>query len=113
MRESPIFVRTYDLLQWLLQVTGNFPRSQRFVMARRIQDTAFDFQEALLEAGMGSEEVRTQHLARADIALAKLRFYLRLSTDLTWLTAGQHEHASRMVDEIGRLLGGWQRKERE
>lgn len=113
MKESPIFVRTYDLLQWLLQATGNFPKSQRFVMAKRIQETAFDFQEALLEAGLRSGETRTESLTQADIALSKLRFYLRLSMELTWLTAGQFEHASRMVDEIGRLLGGWQRKLRE
>lgn len=27
-----------------------------------------------------------------------------------WLSDGQYEHVSRMVAEIGRLLGGWMRQ---
>lgn len=113
MNESPIFARTHDLLIWLLHATEGFPRSQRFVLARRVQDTAFDLQEALLEAGLGREAGRGAALQRADLLLAKLRFYIRLSQELTWLSLGQYEHAARMLDEVGRLLGGWQRKERE
>ncbi len=46
-------------------------------------------------------------LASADVELTKLRFHLRLCRDLDLLNSGQHQHASRMLDEIGRLLGGW------
>lgn len=113
MQESPIFTRTYDLLQWLLHATENFPRSQRFVMAQRIQQTVFDLQEALLTAGVGGVGSRATGLEQADLALTKLRFYLRLSLDMRWLSLGQYEHVSRMVDEVGRLLGGWRRKERD
>ena len=38
MKESPIFARTHDLLLWLLPHTMGFPRSQRFVLTRRVQD---------------------------------------------------------------------------
>lgn len=113
MKESPVFGRTHDLLQWLLRVTEHFPRGQRFVLARRVQDTAFDLQEALLEAGITSGPGRAPALQRADVQLAKLRYYLRLSREMDWLGVGQYEHASVMLDEIGRFTGGWRRKERE
>jgi len=113
VQESPIFVRSYDLLKWLLQATEHFPRGQRFVMAQRLQAVAFDFQDALVAAGRGSGDTRRRSLDAADYHLARLRLYLRLSLDMRWLSMGQYEHVSRMVDEIGRLLGGWQRKERE
>jgi hypothetical protein len=29
-----------------------------------------------------------------------------------WLNSGQYEHVSAMVEEIGRLLGGWMRQNR-
>ena len=78
MKESPIFVRTHDLLLWLLPRTMGFPCSQRFVPARRVQDTALDFHERLLKAGLSKGAVRTECLAEADVVLAKLRSYLRL-----------------------------------
>jgi len=32
---------------------------------------------------------------------------LRVAHRWHWLTDGQYEHVSRLVAEIGRLLGGW------
>ncbi|NJO83571.1 MAG: four helix bundle protein [Blastochloris sp.] len=52
---------------------------------------------------------KRQALQAADEALHELRLLLRQGRDLNLLTAGQHEHVSRMVDEIGRLLGGWRK----
>jgi len=105
MKESPIFTRTYDLLRWLLPETVKFPRQQRFVLAEALQRTALQFQEQIIDAAYAAEPLPL--LRQADVTLTKLRTYLRLSKDLELLKINQYEHASRMVDEIGRLLGGW------
>jgi hypothetical protein len=110
MSQSPIFVKTYDLLLWLIPQTTTFPREQRFVMARYVQDAALRFQEYLIEAGtlpQANSTDKVAYLNRADVELTKLRFHLRLCRDLKLLDPGQHRHVSSMVDEIGRLLGGW------
>lgn len=73
---------------------------------------ALDFQEALLEAQALRGNSRLHHLQQADAHLNKVRLYLRLIFDWGWLTLGQYEHVSRMVAEMGRLLGGWIRQER-
>jgi hypothetical protein len=39
-----------------------------------------------------------------------LAVYLRLCHDLELLSLGQYAHVSKMVGEVGRLLGGWQKK---
>lgn len=105
MKESPIFSRTYDLLRWLIPVTVKFPRQQRFVLANALQRTALQLQEQFIEASFADRP--SPGLQRADITLTKLRFYLRLCRDLELLNIGQYEHVARMVNEIGRLLGGW------
>lgn len=108
MEQSPIFSKTYDLLQWLIPRTLGFPKSQRFVMALRVQQTALDFYELLVQAGKGVD--RAEALRRADVALEQLRLYLRLCKDLGLLGPRQYEHSARLTDEIGRLLGGWLKK---
>jgi hypothetical protein len=107
MNESPIFTRTYDLLRWLIPMTVKFPRQQRFVLAEALQRTALDFQERLIEANMSVQPLPV--LGQADVSLTKLRFYLRLCRDLELMDLGQYEHVSRMVSEVGRLLGGWKK----
>ena len=107
MKQSPIFAKTYDMLLWLFQATTKFPREHRFVMARFVQEAAIRFQDDLLEAGLGHGKTRQRALAKADVHLAKLRFYIRLSRDLGLFTPRQYRHVAEMVAEIGRLLGGW------
>ena len=107
MQQSPIFTKTYDLLMWLLPATTKFPREHRFVMARAVQETALRFQERLIEAGLGGDRTRQHALAQADVELDKLRFYLRLSRDMSLITPRQYQHVAEITTEVGRLLGGW------
>jgi hypothetical protein len=111
MEESPIFTRTYDMLIWLIPATQKFPKDQRFVLAKRVQDKAFEFQEAIIAAGMGGEKSeKARHLQEADICLRQLQVYIRMSFNLKFITMGQYEHVSKMTVEIGRILGGWKKK---
>ncbi len=105
MKQSPIFTRTYDLLKWLIPATVKFPRQHRFVLAESLQKNALLFQEQIIEAARAQRP--RPLLEQADVTLIKLRTHLRLSHDLGLLKKGQYHHVSRMVDEIGRLLGGW------
>lgn len=105
MKQSPIFVKCYDLMAWLIPCTLKFPKSQRGVLARQIQGRTFELYELLVDAGMSHDPVPL--LQQADATLTKLRAYLRLSKDLKLLSIGQYEHAARLVAEVGRLLGGW------
>ena len=110
MQQSPIFVRTYDLLRWLLPRTLKFPREYRFGLVHRAQEAAFALQRALLSAALADDREQERFmLCRADVELGMLRLYVRLSHDLKLLDDGGYEHASRMLDEVGRLLGGWMR----
>jgi hypothetical protein len=111
LRESPIFVRTYDLLLWLVPRTLKLPREYRFGLAHRIQDAAFALQRALLEAALaGNAEQEQAMLQRADVELSALRLKVRLSHDLKLLDDRGYKHAAGLMDEVGRLLGGWKRR---
>jgi len=105
--EMVIFTRTYDLVTWLIPKSLSFPRSQRFVVTKRLQDAALNFQERIIEANRQRGRVRLDRLRRADAELDKVRLYLRLALRWDWLTEGQYRHVSEMVKEIGTLLGGW------
>ena len=111
-QEMPIFTRTFDFLTWLLPATNHFPRCHRFTLTRRLLDAAFDLRERLEEANHRQGAQRLASLKEADVALDKVRLYLRLAARWDWLSAGQYRHAAKMVAEIGRLLGGWHKATR-
>ncbi len=106
-QDMVIFTRTYDFVRWLIPQTINFPRSQRFVITKRLQDSALNFYELIIEANGSRGKQRMIILYQADINLDKVRHYLRLSHNWGWLSPGQNNHAVNFVSEIGKLLGGW------
>lgn len=110
MQEMVIFTRTYDFISWLLPALHNFPRSERFGVTKRLQDAVLDFQELIVEANNCRGQARQAKIAQADVALQKVRLYLRLAARWEWLNPGQYHHAAEMAAEVGRLLGGWEQQ---
>jgi len=103
---SPIFSKTYNYILWLTQHTEKFPKNERFRLARRLEDTAFTFYELLIKAFRATRR-KHQILHQADLELDKLRLYTRLSQARKYTSPRQYRHASGMLVEIGKLLGGW------
>ncbi len=106
MNQSPIFSKTYDFILWMLNHTEKFPKSERFRMARRLEDAGFDFYELLIEATR-THKRQQQLLWQADLALDKLRLYWRLSYARDLITLHQYQYIAEQLTEIGKLLGGW------
>lgn len=63
-RTGPALEVHFQFLQWLVPTVERFPRSQKFLLGYRIQATALDVLDALIEATY-SREHRRGHLARA------------------------------------------------
>jgi len=104
-RTGPAIEAHFQFLTWLVPTIEKFPRSQKFLLGDRIQTTALDVMESLIEATYTRE--RRGHLARANLGLEKLRFFFRLAAEMDFVDDRRYEHAARSLDEIGRLIGGW------
>ena len=104
-RTGPAIEAHQQFLLWLVPAVEKFPRSQKFMLGDRIQATALDVLEALIEATYTRD--RRAPLVRANLGLEKLRVFFRLAAELKHLDLRRYEHAARTIDEIGRLVGGW------
>lgn len=104
-RTGPALEAHFQFLLWLIPTVEKFPRSQKFLLGDRIQTTAVDVLESLIEATYTRE--RRTHLGRANLGIEKLRFFFRLACDLRLLDRRRYEYAARGLDEIGKLVGGW------
>ena len=94
----------YRFTLWLVPTVEKFPWRHKFLPGDRLQATALDVLERLVEATYTRD--RRRHLAAANLGIEKLRFLCRLAKDLGHLNGRRYEHAARELDEIGRLIGG-------
>jgi hypothetical protein len=104
---GPAVEAMYRFLLWLVPAVEKFPRAQKFLLGDRIQATALDALERLIEVTYS--RTRRPLLAQANLGVEELRFLFRLAYDLQHLDLRRYEFAARALDEIGRLIGGWKK----
>ncbi len=107
LSEPPIFHKTYELILWFWPIVNKFPKSQRFVLGQRVENALIDFLELIIEAK--NSKIKISALTKASIKLDKLRILVRLAKDLHFISIKQYQFAVMMIDEIGKMLGGWLR----
>ena len=106
--DPPIFTQTYDLIKWIYEEPAIFPKYQRFLLANQIQDESLELLKCFISLRQNFES--ESNFKRADIHLETLILLLRLAKDLTFLKFRKYETVTKMLDEIGRLLGDWQKR---
>jgi len=108
--ELLVITKLYDLILWSCQHTARFPRNHRFVLGERIERNLYDWLELLIEAKYSRQPLEL--LRNANLRLEILRFQVRLAKDLQCLRANSYEFASKAVNEIGRMVGGWIKRQK-
>ena len=107
--ELSVITKAYDLVLWFVPIIGRFPRSHRFVLGERIEHNLYNLLDTLLRAKY--QRNRRALLADANIALEILRFQCRLSKDLELMNAQRYGYVAGLIDDIGREVGGWMKKQ--
>lgn len=87
------------------QALAQFPKSEKFALVADIKRCLHTILERAIEANKKYYKKTT--LQDMDVELMKLRAYLRLSQELGFLPFRKYEIWSKMVVEIGKMLGGW------
>ena len=98
--------KTYDLVIWIVQKVEKFPKSYRFSVGQRLIDTALDLLLLLVEAAYRRD--KREALLAASVRTNALRFLLRLAHDLRLLPGSAYAFATENLDEVGRMVGGWE-----
>lgn len=93
---------------WLLKHTEKFPKSERFRLAKMVNNSVIEFHHQLL--CLAYEGEREEYFTKADIELAKMRVYFRMCHEMSLSSIRQYEYFSSLTTEIGKLLGGWKKK---
>lgn len=106
MAELEIFAKWTDFLKWLLTVTDSFPRKARFTFTTRIDNTALDLLEDIIECRY-LPSVRKNRLISMNIRLEKMRILLRICTELRYLSPRQLEYGVVHINEVGKMVHGW------
>ena len=100
-----ILQKVFDMIEYAYPALAQYPKSEKFGIVTDIKRIMDEMLELTIEAQKKYYKKTT--LQELDVAIAKLKAYLRLSFILKFLPTKKYEVWSSMVVEIGKMLGGW------
>jgi len=100
-----IVLAAYDLVLGLYPAVRGFPKSQQYLLGRRVEDAALEILTGLIAANAARN--KKAKLTAVDAEIEKLRLLIRLSCDLKFISMKKYAALAESVDELGRMLGGW------
>ena len=97
----------YELYKIFHEYRKVISKIDRFTIFERSENIIIDIVELLLEAGYSRAANKNIVLEKASAKLNTLRFFIRLMKDTKALDNKKYINLQEMIDEIGRMLGGW------
>ena len=103
--------RVYDMMLYAYPALEQFPKSQKFSLAQDMKHCMDKIIRLVITANKKYTKKTT--LQELDVEIAALKVYVRLAADLQYLPLKKYEVWSEKLVEIGKMVGGWIRSQRE
>ncbi len=105
--DIPIFQKTYELYKLFYQFVVTFPKRDRYSLGQRLENSIIEFLEAIIKASQLTKIEKLPVLQNASIKLDVIKVLIRLCNDLRILDTKKYLTLQALIQEIGKMLGGW------
>lgn len=103
--------KIYDMILYAYPALEQMPKSQKFSLAQDMKHCMDEIMRLTISAN--KKYTKRTTLQELDVEIAALKVYLRIAYDLRYLPPKKYEVWSGMMVEIGKMVGGWIRSQRE
>ncbi len=107
--QIPIFKKIYELTKLIHHYRFSIPKADRHSLWQKIEQLCLDLLELTLYASQEQKTAKLPLLRSASIKLSTVRFLIRMAKDLRIIDTKKYLALQSIIDEIGRMLGGWLR----
>lgn len=111
MDDIPIFIKLYDFYKNLTPVIIFFPKTKRYTLGQKLDNTTLDILELLFSVPSAKDKVEI--LQQISIKVDLVKVLLRLAKDSQAMQNNKYLSLEAMLAEIGRMLGGWIRSSKQ
>ena len=109
--EIPILKKSYELYKLFHEYRKVVPKQDRYTIWERSENALLDMLECFLDAGYTKSSNKQLLLEKGSTKLNLFRFLIRLMKDTKSLDTKRYLALQTLIDEIGRMLGGWIRSQ--
>jgi len=107
METLSIINKTYDLYKAVILITITLDKKWRYSLGASLEESILECLSDLVMAKNAPKSLKTPYLLKASGQAETARLKLRLFLDLKLANETKIFQAQSILEEIGRMLGGW------
>lgn len=107
--QIPIVAKTYELYKTFYQYLLLFPKRDKYTLGSKCENYIISVLELLLAAGSSAKEKKLLLIQQASVKFDALKIFIRLAKDLKCMDNKKYITLESYLQEIGKMLGGWQK----
>jgi len=109
-QKLPLYLKLYQFLKFLYEVTRNFPKQYKYTLGKDILNLTWRCLDLVLEANALSREEKHPKILKLSLAFDQLKIRLRMAQEIDLISKRQFSYIqTNYVKEIGEMIGGWSR----
>jgi len=105
--EIPILKRTIDLYKTCYSFRNFVSKQDRYSLWTKCEDKIIEILETIMSIPNREPAEKAKMLGSISLNLNVLRVFLRLAKEIKSLDNKKYIELQSIIDEIGRMLGGW------
>jgi len=105
--ETPLYDRIYRLYLLFHTLTPKIPKNKRYTLWQSCENTTLTLLETLIAASHLQGKERASALKVMSQKLDLLKTFIRLIKDTKTLKEKDYLSIESLLQEIGRMIGGW------
>jgi hypothetical protein len=111
--DLPLIHKLIEVYKIWHEYLPHFPKTSRYTLGSKIDTLLVQTAEHVFCACYLHGELKLEHIEKAITELDLSKFFLRISWEIKALDNKKYTILSENLDEVGRMLGGWARQQKE
>jgi len=105
----PVIKKVYELYKKFYGYSKLFPKKDKYTLGSKCEMYIIETLELLLAAGSAPKMEKQIFIKKANVKFDSLKVFIRLGNDIKMLDDKKYLALQKQIQEIGRMIGGWQK----
>jgi len=109
LSQLKIYQKVYDFLLWVKPTVQRFTRVYKYSLGIELEKEVLELLRTIIKANLNRGD-KAGEIKQCLIHYETVKVFVRLAKDYRLLSLRQYKFAAEKLEEIGKMLGGWQKK---
>lgn len=107
--DIPIIKKLFDIYKVFYQYLSLFPKKDKHMIGTKCEAYLLETLELVIMASSVPREEKLANIQQANVKFDALKLFIRMAHELKILDLKKYVYLQDMIQEIGRMLGGWKK----